>query len=305
MNFQSMEYFAVLAEERNFTKAAKRLYITQQSLSAHIASLEEELGCKLIVRQNPLALTYAGEVFLRYAQLYNGRLAEMKKEFSDISQNQKIKLSVGINYSRSMIFMPDILANLHREHPLWEVVVYENTDLLSKLQDGLLDIVITNTRNDLPGITYEEFFNEGTFLVLSKRLLQTLGLSAEQILASIQNENLNALQACPFIMNETEGITSAVAKKMFSNSDFKPVSFFQITNTNVILSMCLRDLGAGFVPKSMPEHLLHPDDLEKLCLFPLPDSMSYPIRFSYLKSNYQWNAISEFIRVSRETFTGI
>ena len=45
MNFQTMEYFIVLAEEKNFTRAAARLYITQQSLSSHIAAVEQELGC--------------------------------------------------------------------------------------------------------------------------------------------------------------------------------------------------------------------------------------------------------------------
>ena len=43
MNLSSMEYFVVLARERNFTRAAEKLHITQQSLSAHIAALEKEL----------------------------------------------------------------------------------------------------------------------------------------------------------------------------------------------------------------------------------------------------------------------
>ena len=42
MNFSSMEYFSVLAQERNFTRAAERLHITQQSLSSHIAGMEKE-----------------------------------------------------------------------------------------------------------------------------------------------------------------------------------------------------------------------------------------------------------------------
>ena len=43
MNFDSLEYFTVLARERNFTRAAEALHITQQSLSSHIAALEKEL----------------------------------------------------------------------------------------------------------------------------------------------------------------------------------------------------------------------------------------------------------------------
>ena len=64
MNFSSMEYFTVLAQERNFTRAAERLHITQQSLSSHIAGMEKELGSQLLVRRVPLELTYAGEVML-------------------------------------------------------------------------------------------------------------------------------------------------------------------------------------------------------------------------------------------------
>ena len=63
MNFLSIEYFAAVASEHSFSKAAKRLGITQQTLSANIAALERELGCTLFVRHVPLELTYAGTVF--------------------------------------------------------------------------------------------------------------------------------------------------------------------------------------------------------------------------------------------------
>jgi DNA-binding transcriptional LysR family regulator len=43
INFLNLEYFLVAAEELNFTRAAKRLYISQQSLSNHISNLEKEL----------------------------------------------------------------------------------------------------------------------------------------------------------------------------------------------------------------------------------------------------------------------
>ena len=48
MNFDSLEYFSVLARERSFTRASERLHITQQSLSGHIAAVEQELGAQLL-----------------------------------------------------------------------------------------------------------------------------------------------------------------------------------------------------------------------------------------------------------------
>lgn len=54
MNFLNLRYFIVTAEEMNFTKAAKRLFISQQSLSNHIAKLEDHFGVRLFDRNTPL-----------------------------------------------------------------------------------------------------------------------------------------------------------------------------------------------------------------------------------------------------------
>ena len=96
MNFHSLDYFLVLAREKNFTRAAEALHITQQSLSSHIAGLEKELGCTLVVRRTPLELTYAGRTFLRYAESIGQTRQAMEREFCDISENQKGELRVGI-----------------------------------------------------------------------------------------------------------------------------------------------------------------------------------------------------------------
>ena len=64
INFLNLEYFVVAAEELNFTKAAKRLFISQQSLSNHIAHIEKEFGVALFNRTTPLTLTYAGQRLL-------------------------------------------------------------------------------------------------------------------------------------------------------------------------------------------------------------------------------------------------
>lgn len=55
------KYFVVAAEEMNFTRAAVKLYISQQSLSNYIAKLEAAVGMELFNRQNTLTLTAAGE----------------------------------------------------------------------------------------------------------------------------------------------------------------------------------------------------------------------------------------------------
>ena len=67
MNFLNLHYFLVTAEEMSITRAAKRLFISQQALSAHISNLEKEYGVQLFDRSPAFSLTYAGKRFRRRA----------------------------------------------------------------------------------------------------------------------------------------------------------------------------------------------------------------------------------------------
>ena len=81
MNLLNLEYFLIAAEELNFTRAAKRLHIAQQSLSNHIAKLEDHFGTPLFDRNPPMSLTPAGACFRRYAQQLKHPLMKWKQKF--------------------------------------------------------------------------------------------------------------------------------------------------------------------------------------------------------------------------------
>ncbi len=64
MNFSQIKCFLAAAEYRSFTRAADRLYLSQPVLSRQIASMEDELGIELFIREKKsIRLTHAGEVF--------------------------------------------------------------------------------------------------------------------------------------------------------------------------------------------------------------------------------------------------
>ena len=75
MNFQQCRYVQTIAETGSFSKAAKKLFLTQPNLSASIRDLEEELGVQLFERSNIGAkLTDDGHDFLKYAKRILGEL---------------------------------------------------------------------------------------------------------------------------------------------------------------------------------------------------------------------------------------
>ena len=68
MNFLNLKYFCVVAEELSFTRAAQKLFISQQSLSLHISKLEDEFGMVLFNRTQPLTLTEAGRCLYQHSK---------------------------------------------------------------------------------------------------------------------------------------------------------------------------------------------------------------------------------------------
>ena len=112
INFLNLEYFLVAAEELNFTRAAKRLYISQQSLSNHISNLEKEFDVVLFNRTSPLTLTYAGQALQTRARQLLDLKDETYKEISDIKDFSTGQLSIGVSHTRGRFILPEEIAEL-------------------------------------------------------------------------------------------------------------------------------------------------------------------------------------------------
>ena len=109
INFLNLEYFLVAAEELNFTRAAKKLFISQQSLSNHISNLEKEFDVVLFNRTSPLTLTYAGQALKARARELLDLRDETYKEISDIKDFSTGQLAIGVSHTRGRVILPEIL----------------------------------------------------------------------------------------------------------------------------------------------------------------------------------------------------
>ena len=201
MNFDSLEYFSVLARERSFTRAAELLHITQQSLSSHIAGLERELNCPLVVRRIPLELTFAGQTFLRYAEELRRTQHAMQQEFCDISKNQKGELRVGVAFTRGRTVMPRLIAAFQREYPNVEITLVEDSnDALQKLlTDGDIDLAIADFSKVPQEVELRDFYDEHIVLCLSDALVNRCGLdlAAHEAALRARSEQPARLSLCP------------------------------------------------------------------------------------------------------------
>jgi len=305
MNLSSMDYFVVLARERSFTKAAQQLHITQQSLSAHIAALEQELGAPLVVRKVPLELTYAGTVFLRHANDIQRDLNTMRQEFCDITRNQRGLLRVGVALTRGHTVMPPLVYAFQQQYPNISIELTEgaNETLYRKLLNGETDLAIANFTSGLPGIELRDFHSEEVVLLLSHTLLTKLyGIQTAEILTQLDRGDLTPLSTCPFLKGNPGDISSHIGQSVLQKAALRPQISASSGNMETLLSLCALGVGACFCPESIARAALSPEQMASLHIIRLGNQARYQIRFGHLKQSYPWNILSEFMRIALENF---
>lgn len=96
MNLRSLEYFIEVAKKGSFSKAAKNLFVTQPTLSRHVADLEKELKTQLFIRESKkVVLTESGKVCFQEAQKIIGLANNMVNKVNDLESKKKLQLNIG------------------------------------------------------------------------------------------------------------------------------------------------------------------------------------------------------------------
>lgn len=146
MDLRELEYFLMVAEELNFTRAAQNLHVSQPTLSRQIAQMEEMLGVTLLKRNNKiLELTEEGYLLKRRAQeiieLYDKTAQEIKHNSSD---NIEGTISIGVGVLKSVSLLITMIGEFRKKYPLVKFDILTITaDVASwKLEQGLLDVGI-------------------------------------------------------------------------------------------------------------------------------------------------------------------
>lgn len=148
MRLQTLRYFAVLAEELHYGRAAHRLSITQPPLSASIKALEAELGVQLFSRTSrEVRLTAAGEAYLVEVKKVLDGIARAGRAAKTAEQGAIGNLVIGFGASLIYRGMLDIVRNFNHQYPRIDVELIEmpQLELLEKLEKKQLDSGFTHT----------------------------------------------------------------------------------------------------------------------------------------------------------------
>ena len=167
MELRQLRYFVAIAEEGNFSRAAKRLHVSQPPLSTQMKSLEDELGVRLLTRSNRgVSLTAAGLVFFEETRAVLARLEHAKTKALQANQGDIGMLAIGFVSIADYGILPPALKNFRANFPLVEVQLHElTTDAqIRDLRAGRLDLGIGLAPVDEPDLEFEGVLQEALVL---------------------------------------------------------------------------------------------------------------------------------------------
>jgi DNA-binding transcriptional LysR family regulator len=127
-NLQQLRILKAIATEKNFTKAAEVLYISQPSLSKQIKTLEKKLDIILINREsNKISLTENGRVFLQYSERILALCEESCRALIDLKNGDRGSLTIGSSQTIGTYLMPRILSLFARNYPQIDLKIQVNS----------------------------------------------------------------------------------------------------------------------------------------------------------------------------------
>ena len=246
MELRQLEYFVAVAEEANFTRAARRIHVAQPAVSAQIQRLERELGQPLLDRsRRTVRLTAAGEAALPYARAALAAVADIHVAVEELTQLVRGTVAIGTVTSHS-VDMPSLLADFHADHPEVEITLSTDSSdtLIEMVCTGRLDAAIVSVGpGERPeGLDVEVVTDEA----IAAAVCQTDELASRKTirLTDLSDRQLIALPVGAGIRHQFD---AACAKAGVS-----PRVAFEASTPLALADLAERGLGVAIVPASVP-----------------------------------------------------
>ena len=167
MDVDQARTFLAIAAHGSFLEAAKRIHVTQSTVSARIQNLESELGAQLFVRNRAGAtLTAAGRRFMQHAKSLILTVEQARHDVG-LSSRYRATVRIGGRIALWEDFLPSWTGWMRRSAPdvsIRSEIGFEE-DLMRRLVEGTLDIGVMYTPSHAPGLTVEHLFDETLVMV--------------------------------------------------------------------------------------------------------------------------------------------
>ncbi|OMG00949.1 LysR family transcriptional regulator [Paenibacillus sp. FSL R7-0337] len=245
------KYFLALAEELNISNAAKRLYISHQSLSKYLKGLEEKHGVAFFERKPKITLTAAGKIMqntLRQIELLD---QNMENQLTDLKEDKSGTIHFGITEGRYPIIVPKLLKEFYDLHPKVELNIHRKTSpqMQEMVMNNSLDLFLSGVDNIVTShVKYETILHEQMYIVISDNLLKQY--FSDQYPGCIdtftKGADLRLFQHVPFVLNKKNFNSRILLDKHLSELGISLNCINELTQPDIHHLLCAEDYAASF-----------------------------------------------------------
>lgn len=302
-----MKYVYEVYKERSFSKAAKKMFISQPSLSANIRRVEERVGYPIFDRTTkPLGLTEFGEKYIQSVE----QIMSVESEFYNYANNlTELKTGTlvlgGSNLFSSWVY-PSLMGQFSRRYPMVKLVLVEEStaELTKLLQDRAVDLVLDYELSEETVFEKRRFKKEHLMLAVPKHFEINQKLEKYQICREwigsryfMQKEvpavPMEVFCDEPFIMLKPDNATRKCGMKICRAYGFTPQIALELDQQMTSYNVTCSGMGVSFVGDTLVDRV---QENANIVYYKLPPELSERGLYFYWRSGrYVSRAMEEFL----------
>ena len=310
---QNMQYIYQVYLEGSFTKAAETLYLTQPALSMAVRQEEKDLGAVLFDRsRRPLALTPAGEAYIRAVERVKHLENDLNRELEDLRDIRSGHLHIGGTHYLNCFLLAELLAGFSRKYPGIQLEVSEDSSvrLANRLEKRDLDLIFSCAPELIDRFEHQPAFYDHILLAVPRNVPIPVELTRCAMSAwDIQKERhlspschripLEQFREVEFILLQKGNNLYDRSVNMFNRAGFKPKVKLALSQLVTAYQFADNGMGATFVS----DRIIRAAPSQNLTFYSIDSPEVDRLFYTLLpQRNYTSYAVKAFIEYALEQF---
>ena len=300
MNLKQLEAFVKVAESGSFSKAAKELYLTQPTVSAHISALEKELHVRLFVRNTKeVTMSEDGQALYKYARQMFELECQIQEHFKIYGKGMaKHCITIAASTIPSQYLLPEILMRFKEKYPSeqFKLIETDSMQVVTQIVEGIADVGFTGTMLEKKYCRYIPFYKD-------KLVIITPNTEKYRRLKGRRNDDISWIREERILMREEGSGTRKEAEKQLRKAGIKVDELdiiASIENQETIKRSVHQGMGISILSQLATREEVNAGDIQ---IFEIPKSNEgRDINFVYNKNRQLTKNVERFIKIIKEIY---
>lgn len=245
MEFTRLKTFIEVFEEKNFSKVAEKLYLSQPTVSCQIQKLEQDYGTVFFSRNGKsIEPTADGKVFYKYAK---EMICMHQNLLYDLGTNKEFltgTIRLGSSSVPQIYILPKIIKDFCTKNPNinFEMTTTDSENVIKQIIDGYISLGIVGAKVESKNIEYTE--------IMKDKLVLGLPTKYKGIYKPYEKISVEQFKEIPLIFREGGSGTRIVLEEFLKENDIELNSLnikVKTTLNNTVINLIKENVGGSII----------------------------------------------------------